>query len=68
MINRIVMLLFLLPTLLASTMNSAVASERSEKIIAAGEVKVCIWPGYFAISYRNPRTQQLEGIDIDMAP
>lgn len=30
-------------------------------------LRVCIWPDYFAISYRNPRTQALEGIDIDMA-
>ena len=27
----------------------------------------CIWPDYFGITYRNPRTQQLTGIDIDMA-
>jgi len=32
-----------------------------------GEVRVCIWPDYFAISYRNPRNGQLEGIDIDLA-
>lgn len=32
-----------------------------------GEVRVCIWPDYFAISYRNPRTSALEGIDIDLA-
>jgi len=28
---------------------------------------VCIWPDYFSITYRNPKTQQLTGIDIDMA-
>ena len=26
-----------------------------------------MWPEYFAISYRNPRNSELEGIDIDMA-
>ena len=26
-----------------------------------------MWPDYFGISYRNPKTQQLEGIDIDLA-
>lgn len=31
------------------------------------ELAVCMWPDYFAISYRNPRNSQLEGIDIDMA-
>jgi ABC-type amino acid transport substrate-binding protein len=34
---------------------------------ARGEVRVCIWPDYFAISFRNPRNGQLEGIDIDLA-
>ncbi|WP_290703147.1 ABC transporter substrate-binding protein [Amphritea sp.] len=67
MTNRFKITLLILLSLLASTINSAIASERSENIIAVGEVKVCIWPGYFAISYRNPRTQKLEGIDIDMA-
>lgn len=26
-----------------------------------------MWPDYFAISYRNPRNGELEGIDIDLA-
>jgi len=30
-------------------------------------LRVCIWPDYFAITYRNPKTQQLSGIDIDLA-
>jgi ABC-type amino acid transport substrate-binding protein len=52
---------------MAIGVNSVFASERAEKIRVAGEIKVCIWPDYFAISYRNPRTHRLEGIDIDMA-
>lgn len=36
-------------------------------IRARGEIRVCIWPEYFAISYRNPRNGELEGIDIDLA-
>jgi ABC-type amino acid transport substrate-binding protein len=36
-------------------------------IAARGEIRVCIWPEYFAISYRNPRNGELEGIDIDLA-
>lgn len=32
-----------------------------------GEVNVCIWPDYFSITYMSPRTQQLEGIDIDLS-
>jgi ABC-type amino acid transport substrate-binding protein len=30
-------------------------------------VKVCIWPDYYGISLRHPRTQQLAGIDIDLS-
>lgn len=33
----------------------------------AGTLKVCIWPDYFAISYRNPRTGLLQGIDIELS-
>ncbi len=39
----------------------------SAEIRARGELRVCIWPDYFAISYRNPRSSALEGIDIDLA-
>ena len=38
-----------------------------ERIAASKELRVCIWPDYYGISYRNPKTQQLEGIDIDQA-
>ena len=41
--------------------------ERLPLIRARNELRVCIWPDYFAISYRNPRNNELEGIDIDMA-
>ena len=40
---------------------------RLETMRARGEIRVCIWPDYFAISFRNPRNNELEGIDIDMA-
>jgi ABC-type amino acid transport substrate-binding protein len=45
----------------------AKAEDRMTSIRARGQLRVCIWPDYFAISYRNPRTGELEGIDIDMA-
>ena len=38
-----------------------------DRIASAKELRACIWPDYFGISYRSPKTQQLEGIDIDMA-
>lgn len=30
-------------------------------------LKVCIWPDYFGISYRNPRSGVLQGIDINLS-
>jgi cyclohexadienyl dehydratase len=30
-------------------------------------LRVCTYTGYYAISFRNPQTQLLEGIDIDLA-
>lgn len=54
-------------TMGATTPAAAADSPRLERIKSAGELRVCIWPDYFSITYRNPRTGALEGIDIDMA-
>ncbi|MDO8776947.1 MAG: ABC transporter substrate-binding protein [Burkholderiaceae bacterium] len=43
------------------------AASRLERIQSSKNVRVCIWPDYYSITYRNPKTQQLSGIDIDMA-
>jgi len=40
---------------------------REQKITKAGILRVCIWPDYFSISYKNKKTGQLEGIDIDLS-
>jgi ABC-type amino acid transport substrate-binding protein len=42
-------------------------ASRLDHVLAAKIVRVCIWPDYYSITYRNPKTQQLSGIDIDMA-
>jgi ABC-type amino acid transport substrate-binding protein len=48
---------------LAQTSSTAhLASIRSAKT-----VRVCIWPDYYSISFRNPKTQELSGIEIDLA-
>lgn len=52
------------------TVMPALASKpasRLDSVLMRGEVRVCIWPDYYGISYRNPKTRQLQGIDIDMA-
>lgn len=38
-----------------------------ERIQATHTLRVCIWPDYYGITYRNPKTQTLTGIDIDLA-
>ncbi len=35
--------------------------------MAERTVRVCIWPDYYGITYRDPRNQQLGGIDIDLS-
>ncbi|WP_436628553.1 ABC transporter substrate-binding protein [Cupriavidus basilensis] len=30
-------------------------------------VRVCIWPDYYGVTFRDPRTRQLRGIDIDLS-
>lgn len=46
---------------------NATKSDRLQEIQSRGSLRVCIWPDYFSITWRNPRTGDLEGIDIDMA-
>lgn len=58
---------FALILLSAMTATAQQPVSRVEKILNTGELRVCIWPEYYSISYRNPRTGALEGIDIAMA-
>lgn len=41
--------------------------DRLSRVLSAGELRICIWPDYYGISFRNPKTQQLIGIDVDVA-
>lgn len=43
------------------------ADDRLQRIEASGTLRVCIWPEYFSISARHPKTGELEGIDIELA-
>ena len=45
----------------------AAAPGHLERVLAAQVLRVCIWPDYYGITYRNLKTQQLSGIDIDLA-
>jgi cyclohexadienyl dehydratase len=50
-----------------ATVPVAQAGPVLDRIQARGSVKVCIWPDYYGITWRNPRTQQLTGIDIELS-
>ncbi len=39
-------------------------SSRLDRVVSKKELRVCIWPDYYSITYRNPKTRQLSGIDI----
>lgn len=45
----------------------AMAGQVLDKVNSQHVVRVCIWPDYYGITYRNPRTQQLGGIDIELS-
>jgi ABC-type amino acid transport substrate-binding protein len=51
----------------ALTPPPATAGTVNDRVSASKAVKVCIWPDYYGVTYRNPRTQQLGGIDIDLS-
>lgn len=38
-----------------------------DRILKDKRLRVCVWPDYYGITYRNPKTQQLSGVDVDMA-
>jgi len=39
-------------------------TSRLEKVLQSKELRACIWPEYYSITYRNPKTRELSGIDI----
>ncbi len=45
----------------------AVAGPVLDRLKASGTLRVCIWPEYYGVTWRNPRTSQLQGIDIDLS-
>jgi cyclohexadienyl dehydratase len=42
-------------------------TDRLRLIFNSKKVRVCVWPDYYGITYRNPKTQLFEGLDAEMA-
>ena len=53
--------------LAAAVPAAAQAPERLARIRERQALRVCIWPDYYGISFRNPKTGALGGLDIDLA-
>ncbi|WP_431103534.1 ABC transporter substrate-binding protein [Roseateles noduli] len=47
--------------------SAAQADSTLSKVRESGELRVCIWPDYYGITFRHPRSGQLVGIDIDLS-
>ena len=46
---------------------SASATPRLQRVLETQTLRVCIWPEYYGITYRNPKTRLLSGVDIDIS-
>ena len=46
---------------------AASAGPVHDRVMTRHVVRVCIWPEYYGVTFRNPRNQQLVGIDIDLS-
>ena len=49
------------------TLTTSLFADVLSSILESKKIRVCIWPEYYGISYIDPRTQELIGIDIDLA-
>ncbi len=58
---------FLISALLGLAVSSAAAGPVLDRVKASATVRVCIWPDYYGVTFRHPRTHQLAGIDIDLS-
>lgn len=45
----------------------AQAGPVADRVQSQSVLRVCVWPDYYGVTYRHPRTQQMVGIDIDLS-
>ena len=60
-------ILLLLACWISTAPVQAQALSHLDQIQSRKQLRVCIWPDYYGITLRNPKTQKLEGVDADMA-
>ncbi len=68
--RRLLALALLITTALGGVLNAPTASaqatsaaDRLERIRTAGTLRICIWPDYYGITFRNPKSGELSGLD-----
>jgi len=52
------------PAMAAGSAGVGATSRQLERINTSGTLRVCIWPDYYGISFRNPKNGELSGIDV----
>lgn len=57
----------ILSLLCLSCLCSFLSADVLSSIMERKKLHVCIWPEYYGISYIEPRTQELIGLDVDLA-
>ena len=58
---------FSVTTLLAAQNGEAQPQSRLYEVTKSKKLRVCQYPLYYSISFRNPKSGQIEGIDADLA-
>ena len=58
---------FLFACAMSSQAQSPSNTGRLEAILSSKKVRICIWPDYYGITFRNPKTLLLEGMDAELA-
>lgn len=61
------LLIALLAALRALAADGLEGPSHLDRIRAGKVLRACIWPDYHGVSYRNPRTGQVAGLDADLA-
>lgn len=62
---------FAAPALLAASALAGTGATHAgpvlDRVRSQSAVQVCIWPDYYGVTFRNPRNQQLQGVDAELS-
>jgi ABC-type amino acid transport substrate-binding protein len=53
--------------LLAVGLQVTQAADLLARVRSTGQLRVCIWPDFYGVTFRNPHTQTLSGVDIELS-